>query len=86
MSEKNTSPDSKLSDGETEKVFGLLREIATDKSKIKQLNKVKSRLDKSIKDIKSRISANEITIFEPYEQDTPEPTTDTLKQLEIIFE
>lgn len=85
MIDKKATPDNQ-SPNETEQLFALLQQIATDKGKIKQLTKVKSRLSKTIKDLQSRISANENTIYEPYEQEAPEPTTTTLKQLEIVFD
>lgn len=80
-------PTNKLqSPDETQKVFDLLREIATDKSKIKQLNGVKKRLDKSIGELRSKVNENEKIIFAPYESQEPPTAEDKAKQFELLFE
>ena len=46
----------------------LLREIAKDKQKIRQLNTAKSRIDKAIKAIRAKVDENETLVYQQYEQ------------------
>lgn len=62
----------------------LLREIAKDKQKIRQLNTAKSRIDKAIKGIRAKVDENETLVYQQYEPTEPIPAEETLKQLELF--
>lgn len=62
----------------------LLREIAKDKQKIRQLNTAKSRIDKAIKAIRVKVDENETLVYQHYEPAEPIQAEETLKQLELF--
>lgn len=62
----------------------LLREIAKDKQKIRQLSTAKSRIDKAIRAINVKIDENETLVYQQYEPAEPIQAEDTLKQLELF--
>ncbi|VDR34763.1 Uncharacterised protein [Alistipes sp. cv1] len=62
----------------------LLREIAKDKQKIRQLNTAKSRIDKAIKAIRVKVDENETLVYQQYEPTEPIQAEETLKQLELF--
>lgn len=62
----------------------LLREIAIDKQKIKQLNGAKARIKSAINTVEKRIGINQAVLLEPYEPTTPLPEVETFKQLELF--
>ena len=62
----------------------LLREIAKDKQKIRQLNTAKSRIDKAIKAIRVKVDENETLVYQQYEPIEPIQAEETLKQLELF--
>ena len=62
----------------------LLREIAKDKQKIRQLNTAKSRISKAIKAIRTQIDERESIIYKQYEPIEPIQAEETLKQLELF--
>lgn len=62
----------------------LLRTIATDKRKIKDLNAARGRLDTAIKAIRVRITENETAVYQPYEPTESQPTEEMFRQLELF--
>lgn len=62
----------------------LLREIARNKQKIRQLNTAKSRIDKAIKAIRVKVDENETLVYKQYEPTEPIQAEETLKQLELF--
>lgn len=62
----------------------LLREIAKDKQRIRQLNTAKSRIDKAIKAIRTKVDENETQVYQQYEPTEPIQPEETLKQFELF--
>lgn len=62
----------------------LLRSIATDKRKIRDLNAARSRIDTAIKAIRVKITENETAVYQPYEPTESQPTEEMFRQLELF--
>lgn len=62
----------------------LLRAIATDKRKIRDLNAARSRIDTAIKAIRVKITENETAVYQPYEPTESQPTEEMFRQLELF--
>lgn len=62
----------------------LLRAIATDKRKIRDLNAARNRIDTAIKAIRVKITENEIAVYQPYEPTESQPTEEMFRQLELF--
>lgn len=62
----------------------LLRAIAMDKRKIRDLNAARSRIDTAIKAIRVKITENETAVYQPYEPTESQPTEEMFRQLELF--
>lgn len=62
----------------------LLRTIATDKHRIKELNEARSRISRAIKAVKAKITENETAVYQPYEPTESQPTEEMFRQLELF--
>ena len=84
--EEKTKPKEVPEDQQSEQpdTAELLREIAKDKKKIRQLNTAKSRIDKAIKAIRAKVDENETLVYQQYEPTEPIQAEETLKQLELF--